>query len=595
MNKICQWQQGELITHTKLNNTVDIINSMLDNFQVNGSNVNIIENTSIGNNGTGGFFNTMPWNETTLPAAAQDAHHKMWDADGEGIVLGWDKDRLITCTAGVYVRNNGLYFPFHDWQGYRYEHEENGAEFNSLYWPENCQIKILKPLESNTLDGARIWQKISIYCSDISCGENGQVRAFQTSMEIHDPDWNPTWKRWSLEHGGYFYRPMSRITTSCATDTCAALDYKVESIATNDTMIWPLPLPQNHIDMCVGDLDNERADQGISTLPDLESIHSPYMLKFATLMNKGGLKFSDPSVSGEVSAVSSYYPWMESGVEIYGYERKECGAGVCTRLREPYKLNTESVIPNLQEGVVACWPVKRRLMKYMCDTGFWCCDGTSDAGSIKLSVIKPCNNSWQFGFVGDGCIAFEYYSGLKPSGGEGGCGEIVVKEHICGDNWTDVTKTASGNKTIYEINTVPRVNSPLEIRGNGYISINLPQLNDCLTPYYPVLCESACCVKRIILNKQTQNGQTTYTPELPDWLLNQTPGTSYCFDREWFCIDSNNNVTVNINAINAVAAEALNELSLCLEVNGLVETTFKGQLEANGAGALSFNTDVHYV
>ena len=559
MAQICRWQANELITHTKLNNTVDIVNSMLTNFDKVGSKTEINAEGINVESGTGGFYNTIPWYNETIPASADDYHSKMWDADGEAVVLGWDKNRLITCTAGTYVRNNGIYFPLPFWQTGVHV-DGNGTitqpEDNSRYLAQSCKIKLINCLgNTQILDGARVWQKIMVNCRQlfeappydpefpcvvIPCNgytPDGNTKEYQVVMEIHNPEWQPTWKRWTYGSGGHFYRPMSRITTSCATDTCAELQYRVEAIATNDTLIWPLPVGQHHANLCIGDVDNERWAQHISTMPDgwtfrekpegEESCHvqwssnSANFLHYSTLVNRGGLKFSDYSLNGASSTSNIIYPLMESGVELYGYSRSVCANEISTNIRPGYTFNHCSPVPELQPGTIACWPVKRRLMNYIPETGFWCCAGTSDAGSIKLNVFKPCQNSWQIGFLSEGCIAFEYYSGLTPGGGGEGR-DVRVKEHTCVYNWTDVNCTVNGNTTIYTINTVPRILSPLEICGCGYLSIDIPELNDQLKPYYPVLCEHPCCESRIRLCKTNDGMRDIYKPILPQWVLDQS-------------------------------------------------------------------------
>lgn len=67
---------------------------------------------------------------------------------------------------------------------------------------------------------------------------------------------------------------------------------------------------------------------------------------------------------------------------------------------------------------------------------------------------------------------------------------------------------------------------------------------------------------------------------------------SYTFD-DWFIV-TNNTVTLNEGKLDTLVNEAINELGVSVTGEGLVESTFRGNLVANTQGTLTLNTNVSY-
>ena len=70
-------------------------------------------------------------------------------------------------------------------------------------------------------------------------------------------------------------------------------------------------------------------------------------------------------------------------------------------------------------------------------------------------------------------------------------------------------------------------------------------------------------------------------------------GITYDFDPSWFTV-TNNNVTINEAKLDTLVNEAINELGVEVTGEGLVESTFRGNLYANTQGTLTLNTEVSY-
>lgn len=74
---------------------------------------------------------------------------------------------------------------------------------------------------------------------------------------------------------------------------------------------------------------------------------------------------------------------------------------------------------------------------------------------------------------------------------------------------------------------------------------------------------------------------------------------TYDFDENWFIVTSsgtNTSVTLNTDKLNEVINEAVNELTVDIQVNGLLEHTDNstGKLMANSSGTLTLDTNVSY-
>ena len=580
MSQLKLWRQGEVITHERLNETVTglmKVNKTLYNCEYADNDTNI------------NSASTVPIFDENISLCKTVT--SMWNADGEAIALdGWST--LSLDDPGIYARKNGVYFPVVSGScvaqacaSTPMDFQPDKMEYRNL----KCELKRVDCDSLQIKANDVIWQKITI---NPSCAE--QCKRFTTELEIHCEEWCAPFKRWSSTQGGCLYTPMSRIAVDCSNFEGCVSSPGWKAIAVNNTAIWPIPDMAStgkltHADTCnipYGDT------QSIAAMPayleckcnktkPIGTCAAQYVWPQTTLNNGGGLEFLALAKCHEscITEKMAKAPYIRSGVEFYGYEDTDNGAV----LRSNYSINTCSPIPNFQPGIIGQWPIHE--VKHS-----KCSDGetleTICRGALTLSTIKHAYNSWQVGFLSQGKIEYHVYPGESSP--------VSVSAFNCTANWTCVKTTTSGNTTIYEIDTRARVNSPLAVDGNGNIGVNIPALNNCLKPYYPILCEHACCDVRIRLCKSTKNGRDVYYPAIPQWVmdLKYQGGSDYCFDPAWFVVNGSN-VTLNMTSIEALANEVANEIAVCVTATGIADTTEWGKIRVNTTGLIEL-TDEQY-
>lgn len=511
------WRQGEVITHQRLNETVNAV-IQINKDLYNGSG----EGDLINNNSASA--ESLNWNDFS----ACKYTTSMWDQDGESIALdGWTC--LSLCTPGVYSRINGAHFPVVSGSKVKICSDKVVYDCDKgEYRNYKCELKKID-CEKTAKAGDILWQKITI---NPTAKKSESENYLCSSLEIHCEKWSAPFKRWSSTDKGCFYTPLSRYAVNCANMAGEVIDAGVKSIAVNSTQLWPIPDKGQNLNLGPVNTPKAYATQSIAPLPthifynnqakEISDCASQFVWKQSVIHNGGGLEFfvNNPSKTNplcfSVNEVTN--PYIRSGVEFYGAEDVD--------------INCSSPIPQWTHSkILAEWPIKEevwvRTEREGVVTDMLC--RVDCKGKIGLTAEPAGMNAWQIRFQGTGCIVSQRWVGGESGGVEGR--DVRVKEHTCAYNWTDVSCTVNGNTTIYTINTVPRVLSPLEICGNGYLSIDIPELNDQLKPYYPVLCEHVCCLARIRLCKTNDGMRDIYKPILPQWLLDQAQSTTAYFPK----------------------------------------------------------------
>lgn len=541
MAQLRLWREGEVITHERLNEAIQAIAGTRSSISKVASISNDNSVSDIGINSS----STVPYNWIDN-TPQEDTTAEMWDQDGESTILdGWSN--WSASTPGLYGRVNGTeavltgnnkYKPVNagSWWGIGFEEKEANA---NIPGDPLCMIACYNNIKCDSI----LWQKVTI--SPWGGEESGDTAESLVTTELCflPKDETPKNKRWTSMVCGHFYRPLNRIVRDCTNNFSEWASGSWKSIAVNNTMIWPIPDAKESYNFTKipesTEIDFE-VKQSIAPLPvgyvepngETDTVYTPgvnfdYTYPQTTFWNGGGLEFmvncSEVTPKDEFCAMLN--PYIRSGVELYGYHNMAHGGGI----QEMYQLNNTSPIPFHQDGLLACWPIEEVRHTPCGDNGEKIT--ITQKGHIGLSSFKINANSWQIGFQPLGSIQYHIYDEPFDPVEPGETKNIVVKEHVCAYNWTDVNCTVNGNTTIYTINTVPRVLSPLEICGDGYLSIDIPELNDQLKPYYPVLCEHPCCLARIRLCKSNDGMRDIYKPILPQWLLDQAQSTPAYFPK----------------------------------------------------------------
>lgn len=279
----------------------------------------------------------------------------------------------------------------------------------------------------------------------------------------------------------------------------------------------------------------------------------------SSLKIKGAVKVSSTQTTSQTlpfTDASTPVHFNDPGVELYGYIC--CAGGLA--LRPEYEFNKKYTYAKMQSGTLACWPIITKEHIYCGPCNEYVYNKTT--GALKLHAFRApeCNNAWQLGFMGSGQIVNHVYVNYPSCSGCPSCGcgttggNVRVEALACTSNWTKVTPYCDGNTTVYSLETQPRVLRPLSTNGDGFIGVNIRELHQCLDDYYPVICEHPCEEARIPLNSyRCSTGKMVYQPALPQWVMDAKYTIdnvkNYKFDPNWFCVDSCNNVTINLTTL----------------------------------------------
>lgn len=534
MDKIELWRKGDKITANKLNDAIQAVNELID-----AENTRLESTTTSSSDNQGVQFSSVSYNEQ-VPSWYQEIT-PLWNQDGETVIYDtWDGLGEVTKNAGLYGRAVGV------------------NTLTSATYTDDADLKLVEA-ESAIQSGQQVVQVITVN-SGGSITKN-QIQIYNSAGDIPKATINP-------DGDSTLYRRLSRIITDPTSGSAESMPqpsaaWLYKSVATNDLTLSPIT-----INAVKAETDKDKGDSEPATQAEGETESEPsadtkqiaqmltcsgIFAKVKGVENKGGLIFCD----------SLTQLGLQSGIEIYATPASSIEGEEAT-----ISGVSKSLTPKPGKVVIAEFPIQNNLYLYDKESKEYKHTLTETEGeqpNPKLQIIAQplCCSAWRWGFTYGGKIEIDTYKYL-PSEDEVEPEPEPEPTPITIAGGEGIT--VGGNAT-----------NGFSISRNLYLEAmestdpNNPEANNGIT----ITCTRA-------------GDKVTYKLYAP-----KATSTSYEFDPDYFTV-TDNSVSLKATAIEKIVNEAVSELGVSVEVSGLVECTFKGQLVANTSGTLSLSTEVSY-
>lgn len=344
------------------------------------------------------------------------------------------------------------------------------------------------------------------------------------------------------------YRRLSRIvedTTNGSVESMpspsAAWLYK--SVATNDFTLSPITVNAIMSSSDSSTTTPDNPDEPQTTSGDSEPTESNEISNLVTtagifakvkgIQNDGGLKITDTDTT----------LGLQSGIEIYAQ------AADSSNPDTDFTITSDSKEPKASKVTIAEFPITKKVYQYDHQLNDYKETNIDTDSKLQLVAQPIGENAWQWGFTYSGQVEVDSYK-YYPSNP---------------NDPTPIPTTISQGEGIKVTQT-----------GNNYnIERNL-------------FIEAAD-------SSDNPNALQVVEDKVGDKVIYKlyAPKATYEFDPDYFTV-TDNSVSLKATAIDQIVNEAVSELGVSVEVSGLVESTFKGQLVANTSGTLSLSTEVSY-
>lgn len=469
-----------------------------------------------------------------VPSWYQDVT-PLWDQDGVTVIYdSWDGLGELTKQSGLYGRQTGV------------------NTLTSASYTDNSTLNLLKG-ETEIKAGQQVVQVITVDNSG-SISKN-EIMIYNSVSEIPNSTLNPCGE-------SKLYRRLSRIIPDCSNGSAESMPqpsaaWLYKSVATNDLTLSPITINAVKADTDKGDSEPATQAEGeTESEPSAVTKQIAQMLtcsgifaKVKGIENKGGLIFCD----------SLTQLGLQSGIEIYAAPASSIEGEEAT-----ISGVSKSLTPKPSKVVIAEFPIQNNLYLYDKESKEYKHTLTETEGeqpNPKLQIIAQplCCSAWRWGFTYGGKIEIDTYKYL-PSEDEVEPEPTPIT--ISGGEGITVGGNATNGFTI---------SRNLYLEAMESTDCNNPEANNGIT----ITCTRA-------------GDKVTYKLYAP-----KATSTSYEFDPDYFTV-TDNSVSLKETAIDQIVNEAVSELGVSVEVSGLVECTFKGQLVANTSGTLSLSTEVSY-